>query len=57
MKARDVMRVLNICRKTLYLYTKAGKIKVDAKINGQYRYNAESVYRLINMPVPDRYKI
>ena len=56
MKAKDVMDVLHICRKTLYLYVKSGKIKIDAVINGKYRYNAESVFALIKKPVPDKYK-
>ena len=56
MRAKDVLQVLQICRKTLYLYVKSGKIKIDAEINGQYRYNAESVFKLLNKPVPDKYK-
>ena len=56
MKAKDVMRVLQISRATLYRYTKSGQIKVDCCINGQYRYNAESVYNLLGKPVPDIYK-
>lgn len=56
MKAKDVMRVLQISRSTLYRYVKAGTIKVDCEINGQYRYNAESVYNLLGKPVPEQYK-
>jgi predicted site-specific integrase-resolvase len=56
MKAKDVMKVLQISRATLYRYVKAGTIKVDCEINGQYRYNAESVFGLLGKPVPDTYK-
>ena len=47
MRAKEVMEVLNISRTTLYRYVKQGLIKVDACINGQYRYNKESVYSLL----------
>lgn len=47
MKAKDVMRILNITRPTLCKYVKQGLIKVDAVINKQYRYNEESVYALL----------
>ena len=56
MKAKEVMEVLKISRTTLYRYTKSGQIKIDCKINGQYRYNAESVFSLLGKPVPDMYK-
>lgn len=48
MKAKEVMEVLSISRTTLYRYVKQGLIKVDACINGQYRYNKESVYALLS---------
>lgn len=47
MKAKEVMKLLDISRPTLYRYVKQGLIKVDAEINGHYRYNAESVYTLL----------
>ena len=56
MKAKDVMRVLQISRATLYRYVKAGTIKVDCEINGQYRYNTESVFALLGKDVEDEYK-
>lgn len=56
MKAKDVMRVLQISRTTLYRYVKSGIIKVDCEINGQYRYNAKSVFAIIGKRVPDEYK-
>lgn len=48
MKAHEVMTVLNISRSTLYRYVKSGLIKIDAVINGKYRYNKESVYSLLS---------
>ena len=47
MKAAEVMKLLGITRPTLCKYVKEGKIKTDACVNGQYRYNKESVYTLI----------
>ena len=46
MKAAEVMKLLDITRPTLCKYVKEGKIKTDACVNGQYRYNKESVYAL-----------
>jgi predicted site-specific integrase-resolvase len=56
MRANEVLKILDISRKTLYRYTKQGLIKIDATINGQYRYNAESVFKLLNKDVPDEFK-
>lgn len=47
MKAKEVMNLLHITRPTLCKYVKEGTIKTDACVNGQYRYNKESVYALI----------
>ena len=47
MKAKEVLDILKITRPTLCKYVKQGLVKIDAVINGQYRYNAESVYKLI----------
>ena len=56
MKAKEVMEVLNICRRTLARYVKSGQIKIDATINGQHRYNAESVFALLGQDVPENYR-
>lgn len=48
MKAKDVLRLLNISRTTLYHYTKSGTIKIKNEINGRYDYDEDSVYALIN---------
>ncbi len=47
MKARDVMKLLNICRSTLYNYTKDGTIKATLLSNGYYDYDEESVLKFI----------
>ena len=49
MKAKDVLKILNITRPTLTKYIKENKIKVDSVINGQYVYNDESVFSLIGL--------
>ena len=48
MKAKEVMKILQITRPTLCKYVKQGLIKIDSCINDQYRYNDESVYKLAN---------
>ena len=47
MRAKEVLEILGITRPTLCKYVKQGLIKVDSCINGQYRYNKESVYALL----------
>lgn len=49
MKAKNVLKILNITRPTLTKYVRENKIKVDSVINGQYVYNDESVYSLIGL--------
>ena len=49
MKAKDVLKILNITRPTLTKYVKENKIKVDSVINGHYVYNDASVYSLIGL--------
>lgn len=48
MKAKEVMKTLEITRPTLCKYVKQKYIKIDAVINGRYIYNDESVYELAN---------
>ena len=47
MKAKEVMQLLEISRPTLSRYVKQGLVKVDSIINGKYRYNRESVEKLL----------
>lgn len=52
MKAKEVLKILNVSRLTLHNYVKQGKIKLDNVINSQhYEYNAESVYALIGKKI------
>lgn len=48
MKAKEVMQLLNISRRTLSRYVTEGKIKYTVKHNGQYNYDDESVYALLD---------
>lgn len=48
MKASEVLHILQITRPTLTKYVKSGKVKVTVKGNGQYDYNANSVYKMLN---------
>lgn len=47
MRAKDVMKILDISRTTLYRYVKKGLIKIDSEINGRYIYNKNSVFALL----------
>ncbi len=52
MKAKEVLKVLNITRPTLSKYVKDGLILVDSEVNGQYNYNADSVNALLTNKEP-----
>ena len=47
LKAKDVMEILEISRRTLSRYVSDGKIIIDSNINGKYRYNKDSVFKLL----------
>ena len=47
MKAREVIKLLNICRTTLYHYTKNNIIKHSKLSNGYYDYDEHSVLKFI----------
>lgn len=47
LKAKDVMDILGISRRTLSTYVKNKLIIIDAEINGKYRYNKQSVFNLL----------
>lgn len=51
MKAKEVLQVLQISRPTLARYVKDGKLKVTVKGNGQYDYEIDSVYRMLNKDI------
>ena len=47
LRAKDVMAILDISRKTLSRYVAQGIVVIDSIINKQYRYNKESVFKLV----------
>ena len=47
MRAKEVMKILNICRTTLYKYTKDGTLKSIQLDNGYFDYDEKSVYSLL----------
>jgi len=47
MRAKEVMKILNICRTTLYKYAKDGTIKNVQLDNGYFDYDEKSVYSLL----------
>lgn len=57
MKAKSVLKILNITRPTLVKYHKTGLIKIDNVINRQYIYNDESVYSLLGLKKEKHNKI
>ena len=48
MKAKEVLQILKVTRQTLTKYVKEGRVKVTVKGNGQYDYDSDSVYKLLN---------
>lgn len=51
MKAKEVLQILRVTRPTLTKYVKEGLIKVSVKANGQYDYDSDSVYNLLNKDI------
>ena len=51
MRAKEVLNLLRISRKTLHVYASTGKIRYTVMPNGQYDYNDEDVYKLLNKDV------
>lgn len=47
MRAKQVLKILNICRTTLYKYTKDGTLKSIQLDNGYFDYDEKSVYSLL----------
>lgn len=52
MKAKKVLKLLQVTRPTLCSYVKKGKIRVTTLINGYYDYNDEDVYKILNKECP-----
>lgn len=51
MKAKEVLQILKVTRQTLTKYVKDGHVKVTVKGNGQYDYDSDSVYKLLNKDI------
>lgn len=51
MKAKEVLQILRVTRPTLTKYVKEGLIKVTVKGNGQYDYDPDSVYKVLNKDI------
>lgn len=51
MKAKEVLQILRVTRPTLTKYVREGLIKVTVKGNGQYDYDADSVYQILNKDI------
>lgn len=51
MKAKEVLNLLQISRKTLHVYAKNGRIRYIVMPNKMYDYNEEDVYRILNKDV------
>lgn len=51
MKAKEVLQILKVTRQTLTKYVKEGRVKVTVKANGQYDYDLDSVYKLLNKDI------
>lgn len=51
MKAKEVLQILKVTRQTLTKYVKEGCVKVTVKGNGQYDYDSDSVYKLLNKDI------
>ncbi len=54
MKAKEVLNLLQITRKTLHVYAHNGKIRYRVLPSGYYDYNDGDVYKLLNRDVKRR---
>lgn len=52
MKCNEVLKVLGVSRPTLTKYVKEGRIKVELKVNNQYEYDRDDVYKLLRKGIP-----
>ena len=57
MKSHEVLKLLKISRPTLTSYVKSGKIAVTKLPNGYYDYHIDSVYKFLNLPLPNSNRI
>ena len=48
MKAKEVLNLLQISRKTLHVYAKDGRIRYTVMPNRMYNYSEDDVYKILN---------
>ena len=51
MKAKEVLNLLQISRKTLHVYAGDGRIRYMVMPNRMYNYNEEDVYKILNKDI------
>jgi len=51
MKAKEVLNLLQISRKTLHVYAKDGRIRYTVMPNKMYNYNEEDVFKILNKDI------
>ncbi len=51
MKAKEVLSLLQISRKTLHVYAKDGRIRYTVMPNKMYNYNEEDVFKILNKDI------
>ena len=51
MKAKEVLNLLQISRKTLHVYAMDGRIQYTVMPNKMHNYNEEDVYKILNKDV------
>lgn len=51
MKAKEALQILGVSRETLSRYVKQGRVKVTVRENGQYNYDRDSIYRMVNKDI------
>ena len=51
MKAKEVLDLLQISRKTLHVYSRDGRIRYTVMPNTMYNYNEEDVYKILNKDI------
>ncbi len=51
MKAKEVLNLLQISRKTLHVYAKDGRIRYTVMPNEMYNYNEEDVFKILNKDI------
>ena len=51
MKAKEVLSLLQISRKTLHVYAKDGGIRYTVMPNKMYNYNEEDVFKILDKDI------